>query len=113
MEESSYSIVQSNLEVGEKKKTGDAPEGDGALVDSDDKMKTCEHHLGSAYITLNNAAEDGDADEEEDVVAAPSGYIFYGLFSFVCFGPLTKHFSATLVFDAPVSQSPSQRMNNA
>jgi hypothetical protein len=104
-----------HLEVGEKKKTGDAPGDDGALVGSDDEMKTREHHLGSANIILNNdnAAEDGDADEEGSVVAAQSGYIFYGLFNFICFGPLTEHFSATLAFGALVLQSPSQRKNNA
>ena len=64
------------LEVGEKKKTGDAPGDDGALVDSDDEMKTCEYHLGSSNIELNNAAKDGDADEEEGVVAAQSGKIY-------------------------------------
>jgi hypothetical protein len=27
--------------------------------------------------------------------------VFYGLFSFVCFGPLTENFSATLAFGTP------------
>jgi hypothetical protein len=46
-------------------------------------------------------------------VTAPPDYIFYGTFSFICFGPLSDHFSATLALGAPLSQTAAQRKENS
>ncbi len=47
-------------------------------------------------------------------VKAPPRYMFYGLFSFVCFGPLTKKISKTLAFGTPpLLQTTADRKENS
>jgi hypothetical protein len=95
-----------SMEVREKKKASDVIDN-GALLDSDVEVGTTSTLVASGDIAVDDSVE----DENYDV--APRGYMFYGLHSFVCFGPLTTHFAATLAFGAPLSLSPSERKNNA
>ena len=47
-------------------------------------------------------------------VKAPPHYVFYGLFNFVCFGPLTEKISKTLAFGTPpLLQTPADRKENS
>ncbi len=67
----------------------------------------------TSTLTASGDIAVDDSVEDENYDVAPKGYMFYGLHSFVCFGPLTTNFSATLAFGAPLSLSPSERKNNA
>jgi len=78
---------------------------------------------GEAGSTIDNigdiALDVGGVDDNELSsnnpfgVTAPPGYVFYGKFTFICFGPLSDHFSATLAFGAPLSQTVAQRKENS
>jgi hypothetical protein len=55
----------------------------------------------------------GDTADNTLGVKAPSHYIFYGMFSFICFGPLSTNFSATLAFGTPLTQTVAERKENS
>jgi hypothetical protein len=57
---------------------------------------------------------EGDASLDNPfAVTAPRQYMFYGMLSFVCFGPLTANFSVTLAFGTPLSQTPKGQKENS
>ena len=94
------------MEVREKKKSSDGI-NNGTLLDSDVEVDTTSTIAATGDIAVDDSVE----DELNNV--PPKGYMFYGFHSFVCFGPLTTHFSATLALGAPLALSPSERKNNA
>ena len=68
-----------------------------------------------ACIDGNSAASgvEGVASAENPFgVKAPPHDMFYSMLSFVCFGPLTTNFSATLAFGTPLTQTVAERKKN-
>jgi len=92
-------------------------------LDIDDVADLTGGAYGEAGTTMDNSGDialdfcgvDVDAGSSNNPfgVTAPHDYIFYGKFSFICFGPLTDHFSATLALGAPLSQTAAQRKENS
>ena len=70
-------------------------------------------------IAFNNgdsaaSGVEGDASSDNPFgVTAPRQYMFYGMLSFVCFGPLTANLSVTLAFGTPLSQTPAEWKENS
>jgi hypothetical protein len=109
------------MEISDKDATTKVVAEANSLVDIDDFTgDDCHGEAGSTIDNSGDIALDicGVYDNEflsnnPFGVTAPPDYIFYGKFSFICFGPLSDHFSATLALGAPLSQTAAQRKENS
>ena len=71
-------------------------------------------NTGDIALDIGGVLDDDELSSNNPFgVTAPPGYVFYGKFTFICFGPLSDHFSATLALGAPLSQTAAERKENS
>ncbi len=71
--------------------------------DGNGEARTTIDNSGDIALDIGGVVDDAFSSNNPFGVTAPPDYIFYGKLSFMCFGPLSDHFSATLALGAPLS----------